>query len=135
MRKKRPTIAILMPGLEHSVDCATLERFLGANYDTIRIACLGQTEKVVGGGKVDLVICEACLSGGGWKDVLEIIRNHQSNPKLIVCSRLAGDRLWSEVLNLGGYDVLAKPFDKEEVRRVVGMATTRKSVLSAKAFR
>ena len=41
---------------------------------------------------------------------------------MIVTSRLADDRLWAEVLNLGGYDVLAKPFDASEVARVVGTA-------------
>jgi DNA-binding response OmpR family regulator len=41
---------------------------------------------------------------------------------LIVCSLLADDRLWAEVLNIGGYDVLMKPFLPIEVTRVVRMA-------------
>jgi CheY-like chemotaxis protein len=36
-------------------------------------------------------------------------------PMLIVTSRLADDYLWAEALNLGAYDVLAKPFDASEV--------------------
>ncbi len=43
-------------------------------------------------------------------------------PNLIVTSRLADEGLWAEVLNLGGYDVLAQPFDAEEVYRVVFLA-------------
>jgi len=35
---------------------------------------------------------------------------------------MADDALWAEVLNLGGYNVLAKPFDSREVFRVVGNA-------------
>lgn len=31
-------------------------------------------------------------------------------------------RLWAEALNLGGYDVLAKPFDASEVNRAVDSA-------------
>ncbi len=38
-----------------------------------------------------------------------------SPPALIVTSPAAGPRLWAEVLNLGGYDVLAQPFSTEEV--------------------
>ncbi len=38
--------------------------------------------------------------------------------------RLADERLWSEVLNLGGYDVLLKPFEPGEVLRVVNSAWT-----------
>jgi len=36
-----------------------------------------------------------------------------------VTSRLADERLWAEALNLGAYDVLAKPFDSTEAMRVV----------------
>jgi len=41
---------------------------------------------------------------------------------LIVASRLADDRLWAEALNLGAWDVLAKPFDRREVFRSVKSA-------------
>jgi len=42
--------------------------------------------------------------------------------QLVVTSRLADDALWAEVLNMGGYDVLAVPLDSEEVMRVIGAA-------------
>jgi hypothetical protein len=35
---------------------------------------------------------------------------------------MADERLWSEVLNLGGYNVLAKPLNMKEVFHVVGLA-------------
>jgi len=43
-------------------------------------------------------------------------------PLLIVASRLADEYLWAEALNPGAYDVLAKPFDAEEVIRVLRSA-------------
>jgi FixJ family two-component response regulator len=43
-------------------------------------------------------------------------------PLLIVTSRLADARLWAEALNLGAYDVLAKPFDATEVIRSASRA-------------
>jgi DNA-binding response OmpR family regulator len=39
-----------------------------------------------------------------------------------VTSRVADDSLWAEVLNLGAYDLLMKPFDLTEVFRVVSLA-------------
>jgi DNA-binding NtrC family response regulator len=39
-----------------------------------------------------------------------------------VTSRAADERLWAEALNLGAYDVLAKPFDPTEVCRIVSLA-------------
>jgi DNA-binding response OmpR family regulator len=69
-----------------------------------------------------IVVCERDLPPGSWKDVLEQVAILPDPPSLIVTSRLADERLWAEALNLGAYDVLAKPFDNTEVMRVVGAA-------------
>jgi len=41
---------------------------------------------------------------------------------LIVASRLADNRIWAEVLNEGGHDVLAKPFHTPEVLQSITSA-------------
>jgi len=70
----------------------------------------------------DVVICEPSLPDGGWQDLLSDLQSLPRPPMLIVCSLWADDRLWAEVLNIGGYDVLMKPFHQDEVSRVVNMA-------------
>jgi DNA-binding response OmpR family regulator len=70
----------------------------------------------------EVVVCERDLPPGSWKDVLEQVTILPDPPSLIVTSRLADERLWAEALNLGAYDVLAKPFDRTEALRVVGAA-------------
>ena len=75
--------------------------------------------------RVPVVVCESDLQPGTWKEVLEELRTLPDPPFLIVTSRLADERLWAEALNLGAYDVLAKPFDRTEVTRIVGMAWLR----------
>ncbi len=72
--------------------------------------------------RIAVIICERDLPDGKWKDLLSQIAPITDPPCLIVASRLADEFLWAEVLNLGGYDVLAKPFDAEEVARVVALA-------------
>ena len=67
-------------------------------------------------GESPVVICERSLADGDWKDLLG------KTSRLIVTSCVADEVLWAEVLNLGGYDVLAQPFDELEVRRVVALA-------------
>jgi len=54
--------------------------------------------------------------------MLERLMLLRDAPPLIVTSRLADDRLWVEALNLGAYDVLAKPFDRQEVTRSIHLA-------------
>ena len=69
-----------------------------------------------------VVICERDLPDGDWKLMMSRFESLPLRPNLIVTSRLADDLLWAEVLNLGGYDVLAQPFDSAEVCRVVFLA-------------
>jgi DNA-binding response OmpR family regulator len=74
------------------------------------------------GQRQAIVICEALLPDGDWKDILRETAAMPAAPPIIVTSTHADDWLWAEVLNLGGYDVLAKPFDLKEVVRVTSLA-------------
>jgi DNA-binding response OmpR family regulator len=69
-----------------------------------------------------VIFCENSLPDGTWKQLLEHAARLPVPPPVIVTSRLADDHLWAEVLNLGGFDVLAKPFNEREVRHVLDSA-------------
>ena len=69
-----------------------------------------------------VAICESKLPDGTWKDVLDQFAFMKYAPALVVSSRMADDVLWSEALNLGADNVLAKPFDMKEVFHVVSFA-------------
>jgi FixJ family two-component response regulator len=69
-----------------------------------------------------VVVCEETLPDGSWRNVLQLTARLPNPAPLIVTSRLADERLWAEVLNLGGYDLLAKPLSKTEVYRAVSLA-------------
>jgi len=71
---------------------------------------------------VQVVIASREVGRWNWKRVLDMLRSRQPQPQLIVTCRTADERLWSEVLNCGGYDVLPQPFQREEVERVVASA-------------
>jgi len=72
--------------------------------------------------QIEVVVCERDLQPGSWKEVLDQVTILPDPPALIVTSRLADERLWAEALRLGAYDVLAKPFDRMEVVRVMSGA-------------
>src|SRR5690349_9635365 len=69
-----------------------------------------------------VVISASRLPDGNWEDVLLELQRRQLEPLLIVTSRLADDGLWAEVLNRGGFDVLATPFRDREVTYSVSLA-------------
>lgn len=82
--------------------------------------------------RIPIVLCD---DDSNWRRLLEEFRELPEPPCLIVTSRLADDRLWSEALNLGAYDVLAKPFERSEVVRVLTMAWMRWNARSTEPFR
>jgi DNA-binding response OmpR family regulator len=69
-----------------------------------------------------LVVGEELPDQCTWRDALGISQSMAAHPLLIVASRLADERLWAEVLNIGAYDVLATPFDPSDVYRVISFA-------------
>ncbi len=71
---------------------------------------------------IAVAICDVAFGDGNWQELLTDLQGRAHPPNLIVSSRLADERLWAEVLNLGGYDVLVQPFDCGEVLRVASMA-------------
>jgi DNA-binding response OmpR family regulator len=82
--------------------------------------------------RVPVIVCERDLPDGTWKDILGDTAEFPNPPALVVTSRLADDYLWAEVLNLGGYDLLAKPFSESEVKRVLAAALRRSASLTQK---
>ena len=71
---------------------------------------------------VPVVICARTLPDGDWRTLLEATVDMPERPQLIVSCRRTDHHLWADVLSLGGYDVLATPFDAAEVCRVVFLA-------------
>jgi DNA-binding response OmpR family regulator len=71
---------------------------------------------------VQVVIAESELPAWNWKRILSDLRRLAPTPQLVVTSRTADDYLWAEVLNVGGYDVLPQPLERDEVERVVAAA-------------
>jgi DNA-binding response OmpR family regulator len=72
--------------------------------------------------RIAVVICECHLIDGNWKDVLSRLASILNPPRLIVVSRRSDDELWTEVLNMGGFDLLMAPLQEMEVARAVGSA-------------
>lgn len=79
-----------------------------------------------------LLLCEAELPDGDWRRVWSALAGVRTPPLLIVAAKGRDDALWAEVLNVGGYDVLLKPFRLEEVVRTVHAASLAFDRISAR---
>ena len=102
---------------------ALREIFARAQWKWNSVASIGQARNwVERRGCPQVMICDRDLPDGSWRLLFDHTETLARAPKFIVSSRTADDYLWAEVLNLGGHDVLAAPFDEREVSRVVGSA-------------
>ena len=96
--------------------------FSHTNWILYRVDTVAAARQFLGDIAPPVVLCDRELSDGTWKEVLSVLQGQPQPAHLIVSSHLADDRLWSEVLNCGGYDLLEKPFEPDEVFRVVSLA-------------
>jgi DNA-binding response OmpR family regulator len=105
-------------------DRTSLDQILVHSEWQLQFACtLEETRTALRAFPFTVILSEGHLSDGHcWKDVLHALHGMSNPPALIVADRLADDALWGEVLNLGGYDLLTKPFNAREVLHAVTTA-------------
>ena len=106
-------------------DLLSLRGILPSNWTHYVASDAAEAKQILRQTSFPVILCERELPDGNWKDLLVALAGIQSPPLLIVTSRLADEYLWAEVLNLGGYDVLAKPFNSVEFIQVMSMAWRR----------
>jgi DNA-binding NtrC family response regulator len=69
--------------------------------------------------RVDVVISDLSLPDGNWCDVFKHLIDNDIHASMVVVSPQADERLWSEVLWRGAYDLLVEPYGAIDVRRIV----------------
>ena len=105
-------------------DLSSLRDILEADQWTVRQAhTCDEAARFMESETPAVVACENELPDGSWRDLFKLATSLVDPPPVVVVSRHADENLWAEVLNLGGYDVLAKPFERNEVSRVMQMAS------------
>ena len=119
----RPVTVLAL--LTSPADRQSLENiFSHSNWDLRFAASLQEAEAINrDDNAVGVVISDLLLPNHKcWRDVLAALQTLVIPPALIVVDARADGQVWAEVLNLGGYDLIMKPFDSAEVLRTVSAA-------------
>jgi DNA-binding NtrC family response regulator len=103
-------------------DCVSLERILKSGWTVTARATPASALSLLREVPIPILICDCDPTPGTWHEMSDHISILPDPPLLILTSRLADERLWAEGLNLGAWDVLAKPFQTEEAIRIVDSA-------------
>lgn len=107
----------------HSGDAELLARILcSVSVKLDHVRSLNQARAKLAQGRYQAVLTEADLPDGAWVDVLQLAREISPGVEVIVTDALADAHLWTDVLSLGAYDLLAQPFYDSEVRRILSNA-------------
>jgi len=117
---RRVTVLSVSPLQEDSFTMQSI--FNHSNWVLYHAEPLASALAILRKHEIGVVLCERDLRPGTWIDLLEGLSFLPDAPPLIVTSRHADDQLWAEALNLGAYDVLAKPFNQRELVRSVSLA-------------
>ena len=125
--KSGPTQILLVGGTERDKEYFRL-LFPGPGWLVQSARSVRQAGRLLASLPIKVVLTERILQDGTWSDVLDIAAAGPWPPPVIVGSHDADERMWAEVLSLGGYDVLLKPFEPTEAKRVVELAVRRRFV-------
>jgi len=124
------TITVLSVSTSES-DHATLEQTFRDSsltlYPNCRLALhasrtLASALAVLRRKRVPIVLCDRDEQPDAWREILQATKDLGAPPCVIVTSRMADDRQWAELLNAGAFDLLAKPFEKSNVIRILQSA-------------
>jgi len=102
-----------------------LETLESCGIDVLAVCDCSEARRMLEIQPVQVVLTDTALPDGDWRRVLEIVERRRRKIQVVVCSRLSDPKLWLDVLEQGGYDVLIEPYQHEEVRRTVEVAAAR----------
>ena len=72
---------------------------------------------------IDVVITDLTLPDGNWCDIFKYLVDEGIGANVVVTAPFADERLWSEILWRGAYDLLVETYENFELKRVVEGAT------------
>ncbi|MBK9169322.1 MAG: hypothetical protein IPM24_17920 [Bryobacterales bacterium] len=101
-------------------DAASLSRMMAdCPLSFVHVPNVREANRVLKEQYFPVILTEVHLEDGDWKEVLAAARQAHRETEVVVTVPAADVRLWAEVINLGGYDILVQPFESSEVHRVL----------------
>ncbi len=94
-----------------------------ANILLYHAASLDEAEMRLRRAKVRVLLTNSSFRGGNWKDALETASHIRRAVAVVVAAKSADEQLWIAVLELGAYDLVQKPFEPDDLRRILETAS------------
>lgn len=72
--------------------------------------------------RAPVILCDRDVPGVAWREAVGILAALPHRPTVVLISQVADEYLWHELFRTGGFDVLRKPLQADEVSRVLKLA-------------
>ena len=69
-----------------------------------------------------VVLIDRHFQSSNWRSTVSSLLNPPANRSLILLSDVSDPYLWNELVQHGGFDVIARPFERSEVLRTLAFA-------------
>ena len=112
---------LLVGGAENDFD--TLAGMLaGTGWQTRRAVDGVDAARLCSQQLFPVLICERALPDGDWRALQAGLRSLERTPLLVLTLAWSDEEAWADALGQGAFDVLARPFERAEVTRVLSLA-------------
>jgi two-component system response regulator PilR (NtrC family) len=88
--------------------------------DSAVVSSLEEARVVLAKETISLMICDAQLAGGGFRELLQSAES--TKIPVVVASRLPDTREYLEAMRLGAFDFIASPYRRAEMQQIVSNA-------------
>jgi DNA-binding NarL/FixJ family response regulator len=129
----KPITALLVMSGERRA--AVLEQVEGCGVHVLVACGLKEARGILDTRAVDLILTDAALSDGDWRDILAHRVEAGLNSEVIVCAKRLERGLCAEAYALGAWEVVADTGSREDLRKTIESAASRNYMHSLDAGR
>jgi DNA-binding NtrC family response regulator len=94
-----------------------------AGWELKLAADTGSALRILKHYEARVIICDREQPDCEWRETIRLLTAHAPASCLILTSSVTNDRLWLEVIERGGYDVLTMPFHENRVLNAVRLGS------------
>jgi DNA-binding NtrC family response regulator len=100
----------------HAGDRETLESLLaGSPWELIAVANVEQTLRALHRLSVPIALCDQNLDDQPWQETVRALIKARRKTSITVLTDAGGPGLWADLARRGGFDLLARPFERDQV--------------------
>lgn len=113
----------LLAILADAPDQEKVKEFTGCNHWGLNlVSAVESAAASVGAEMPPVVLLDRDVAGQDWRESVRMLSSSRPAPAVILASHVVDQYLFTELVHHGGYDVISKPLQVDELRRALGLA-------------